>query len=73
VGLVIFLPRIARALHHPALAVMLGLLLLGIGSYGLVSGDIPTLWAGLIVAVGALNVLRFLRQPPDNARRAATS
>jgi hypothetical protein len=59
----VFLPRIARALHHPALAAFLGLVLLGIGSYGLASGEIPRLWSILILVVGALNVLRLVRHP----------
>jgi hypothetical protein len=65
----VFLPRIARSLHHPGLAVVLGLLLLAIGIYGLVSGDIPKLWAILILVVGTLNVLRAVPHP-DAARTA---
>ncbi len=64
----IFLPRIARALHHPALAALLGALLLAIGSYGLASGSIPRLWSILIIVVGVLNVLRLVRHP--DAERA---
>ncbi len=56
----IFLPRLARALHHPGLAALLGLLLIGIGIYGLVSGNIPHLWSILILVVGALNFLRLV-------------
>lgn len=59
----IFLPRIARSLHHPALAVVLGLVLLGVGIFGLVSGHIPKLWAILILVVGAINVLRAIPRP----------
>ena len=67
----IFLPRIARSLHHPALAVMLGFVLVGIAIYGLVSGNIPKLWAILILVVGALNVLRAVPHP-DRDGSAAT-
>jgi hypothetical protein len=56
----IFLPRIARALHHPGLAAALGLLIIGIGLYGIVSGSIPTLWSTIIVVVGVLNVMRLI-------------
>jgi hypothetical protein len=59
----IFLPRLARSLHHPALAVLLGFVLVGISVYGLVSGHIPKLWAILILVVGALNVLRAVPHP----------
>ncbi len=62
----IFLPRIARSLHHPALAVGLGLVLLGVAVFGLVSGDIPKLWAILILVVGAINVLRAVPHPEAN-------
>jgi hypothetical protein len=65
----IFLPRIARSLHHPALAVLLGFLLVAIAIYGLVSRDIPTIWAILILVVGALNVLRAVPHP-DGGRSA---
>jgi hypothetical protein len=67
----IFLPRIARSLHHPALAVLLGFVLVGIAIYGLVSGNIPKLWAILVLVVGALNVLRAIPRP-DGDRSAAT-
>jgi hypothetical protein len=67
----IFLPRIARSLHHPALAVLLGFVLVGIAIYGLVSGNIPKLWAILVLVVGALNVLRAIPRP-DSDRSAAT-
>jgi hypothetical protein len=61
----IFLPRLARSLHHPALAGLLGLVLLGIGIYGLSSGHIPRLWSILIVVVGAINLLRMVVRHPD--------
>jgi hypothetical protein len=73
----IFLPRIARSLHHPALAVVLGLLLVGVAVFGLVSGDIPKVWAILILVVGALNVLRAVPHPdasrPDPSGGSAAS
>ena len=67
----IILPRIARSLHHPALAVLLGFVLVGIAIYGLVSGNIPKLWAVLILVIGALNVLRAVPHP-DRDRSAET-
>jgi hypothetical protein len=67
----IFLPRIARSLHHPALAVMLGFLLVAIALYGLVSGHIPKLWSILILVVGGLNVLRAIPHPDRD--RATTA
>ncbi len=69
----IFLPRIARSLHHPALAVVLGLVLLGVAIFGLVSGDIPKLWAILILVVGALNVLRAVPHPGASRPEGSSS
>ena len=66
----IFLPRIARTLHHPGLAVLLGLVLVAISVYGLVSGHIPKVWAIIILVVGALNVLRAIPRP--DADQSAT-
>lgn len=63
----VILPRIARALHHPALAALLGLVLLAIGAYGLASKNIPKWWSIIIVVVGALNLLRTVRQPSESA------
>jgi hypothetical protein len=64
----IFLPRIARTLHHPALAVLLGFVLVAIAIYGLVSGNIPRLWSIIILVVGALNVLRAVpREQSDGS------
>jgi hypothetical protein len=69
----VFLPRIARSLHHPALAVMLGVLLVAIAIFGLVSGDIPKIWAILILVVGGLNVLRAIPHPDRQASASAES
>lgn len=69
----VFLPRIARSLQHPALAVMLGFLLVAIAIFGLVSGDIPKIWAVLVLVVGALNVLRAVPHPDRQASARAGS
>jgi ABC-type Mn2+/Zn2+ transport system permease subunit len=63
---VIFLPRIAKTLHHPMLAAFLGLVLLAIGIYGLATKDIPKWWSIIIIVVGALNLLRLLAKPNEN-------
>ena len=59
----VILPRVARSLHHPALAVMLGFVLVAVAIFGLSSGDIPRLWATIILVVGVLNVLRAIPHP----------
>lgn len=67
----VILPRLARTLHHPALAVMLGVLLVAIAIFGLASGDIPRLWSTVILVVGALNVLRAIPHPDQRAAAPA--
>jgi hypothetical protein len=62
----IFLPRIARSLHHPALAVVLGMVLVGIAIFGLVGANISKLWAILILVVGALSMMRAVPHPDGN-------
>ena len=73
----VILPRLARSLHHPALAVMLGFVLIAIAIFGLSSGDIPKLWATIILVVGVLNVLRAIPHPDhqsaENIRSAPAS
>jgi uncharacterized membrane protein HdeD (DUF308 family) len=65
---VVLLPRLARFLHHPGLAVALGGILIVVGVFGLVSGDIAKGLAIVIVVVGAINLLRGVpfgkAQPP---------
>jgi hypothetical protein len=63
---VFILPRIAKALHHPALAAFLGLVLLAIGIYGLASSKMPRWSAILVVVVGAINVLQIWREPSED-------
>jgi hypothetical protein len=62
----ILLPRLMRALHHPGLAVLLGVVLIGVAVFGLATGDIKTVWAMIILVVGAINVLRAIPQPKDD-------
>jgi len=69
----VILPRVARSLHHPALAVMLGFVLVAIGIFGLSSGDIPKLWATIILVVGVLNVLRAIPHPDRQSLGSAES
>jgi len=67
----VILPRVARSLHHPALAVMLGFVLIAIAIFGLTSGDIPKLWASIILVVGVLNVLRAIPHPDRQSSASA--
>lgn len=63
----ILLPRLARILHHPGLAALLGTVLIGICVFGLASGDIPRVWAILIGVVGAINLLRLVTRHPEQS------
>lgn len=56
----ILLPRLARFFHHPGLAALLGVVLIGTCVGGLASGDIPRVWSILIGVVGAINLLRLI-------------
>ena len=56
----VLLPRLARTLNKPAIATALGLVLVVVAIIGMASGDIRTLWAIIILVVGAINVLRAI-------------
>ena len=56
----VFLPRLARALNKPGIATVLGLVLVAVAIIGITSGDIRTLWAIIILVVGAINLLRAI-------------
>ena len=61
----VILPRLARSLHHPALAGILGVILIGIGIFGLASGDIAQGWSILILVIGLINLLRLVINKPE--------
>jgi hypothetical protein len=58
-GGMVLLPRLAGALNKPAIATVLGLVLVAVAIIGMVTGDI-TGWAIIILVVGAINVLRAI-------------
>jgi hypothetical protein len=60
VGIVVILPRLARALHQPAVAVVLGVILVVVGVIGLATHDIAKGFSILIIVVGTINVGRAL-------------
>jgi hypothetical protein len=59
----VLLPRLARALNKPAIATVLGLVLVVVAIIGMVTGDIRTGWAIIILVIGAINVLRAIPHP----------
>ena len=56
----VLLPRLARALNKPAIATVLGLVLVAVAIISMVTGDISTGWAIIILVVGTINVLRAI-------------
>jgi hypothetical protein len=65
---VVILPRLARAPHHPGVAVALRLILVAVGVIGLASHDIARGWALVIIVVGTINLMRALLPHNDQGR-----
>jgi hypothetical protein len=59
----VLLPRLARALNKPAIATVLALVLVAVAIIGMVTGDIRTRWAIIILVIGAINVVRAIPTP----------
>ena len=67
------LPRFARGLNHPVLAVALAVILIVVGVIGLATNDIKNGYGIAIIVVGAIGLLRALSRndadrdapPPD--------
>lgn len=59
-GLMVLLPRLARALNSPAIATLLAVLLIGVGILGIVTDDIRTGYAVVVLIVGIVNLIRAL-------------
>ena len=57
---VVVLPRLARALNAPAVAAVLGLILIAVGIFGLATDDIRTGYAIVILIVGVINLIRTM-------------
>jgi hypothetical protein len=57
---VVILPRLARALNAPAVAAVLGLILIAVAIIGLATDDIRTGWAIVILIVGVINLVRTM-------------
>jgi hypothetical protein len=61
----IVLPRILRALDKPAIAGLLGAILVAVAIIGRISDEIGTGWAIVILVVGAINVVRAMPHEED--------
>jgi hypothetical protein len=63
---VVILPRLARAFDAPAVAAGMGLILVGVAIFGLVTDDIKAGYALVMLAVGLINLVRTLAsRSPD--------
>lgn len=56
----VLLPRLARALNSPAIATLLAVALIAVGIFGLVTDDIRTGYAVVVLIVGIINLIRAL-------------
>ena len=54
----VILPRLARALNQPAIAGILGLLLVAVGIVGMATDDVSTRFGIIILVIGTINVIR---------------
>ena len=65
--MIILAAWLSRKINSPWMAALLGLVLIGIASYGLYTDQIATVLAILIIVVGVMNLARLLPQPkgPD--------
>jgi len=59
----VVLPRLARALNAPVIAALLGAILIVVAIIGLLTDDIRTRWAVIILIVGIINVFRATSRP----------
>jgi len=66
---VILAAWLSRKINNPWLAAALGALLIGLGIYGLVNDDMPTIIAILIIVVGVINMCRLLPAALSYRRR----
>ena len=56
----VILPRLARALNAPAVAAVLGLILIAVGIIGLATDDIRAGYAIVILIIGLINLVRTM-------------
>jgi hypothetical protein len=56
----VLLPRLARALNSPLIATLLAVLLIAVGILGIVTDDIRTGYAVVVLIVGLVNLIRAL-------------
>ena len=59
----VILPRLARALNAPAVAAVLGLILIAVGIFGLATDDIGPGYAIVMLVIGLINLLRTMATP----------
>jgi hypothetical protein len=65
----VILPRLARRLNSPAIATALAVILIAVGIFGVVTDDIRTGYAVVVLLVGVINLIRAM--PYGRSERAS--
>ena len=63
--MVILAAWLSKKINSPWLAAALGVLLIGLGIYGLANDDMPTIIAIVIIVVGVINMCRLLPESKE--------
>jgi hypothetical protein len=71
--MIILAAWLTKKINSPWLAAGLGLVLIGLGIYGLANDDMPTIIAILIIVVGVINMCRLLPKPKEQDPGKAAS
>ena len=70
--LIILAGWLSKKIDSPWLATLLGLILIGLGIYGLVEHDMPTIIAIALIVIGLMNMARLLPQKDEPAAETAS-
>ena len=65
--MIILAAWLSKKINSPWLAAALGLILLGMGIYGLVENNMPTVIGIAIIVVGVINMCRLLPRPKEES------
>ena len=68
----VILPRLARALNQPLIALVLAVILVVIGVLGLISDDIKHGYAIGIIVIGVLNLIRAQPKAEEEEEPSST-
>ena len=68
--MIILAAWLSRKINSPRLAALLGMVLIGVAIYGLVSDQMVTILAIVVIAVGVMNLMRILPHAADPVAEA---